>query len=84
MLKYIRSMVLALGLLVLPMTAMSAGAQTGQEGATPYSSPQPGYTTDNDTDWGWLGLLGLIGLAGLMRRRDVPVEHRRHEPVASR
>ncbi|GFR36952.1 hypothetical protein PRECH8_02480 [Insulibacter thermoxylanivorax] len=24
--------------------------------------------TDNDTDWGWLGLLGLIGLAGMMGR----------------
>jgi MYXO-CTERM domain-containing protein len=26
-------------------------------------------STDNDNDWGWLGLLGLLGLAGL-RRRD--------------
>jgi MYXO-CTERM domain-containing protein len=27
--------------------------------------------TDNDTDWGWLGLLGLLGLAGLRsRNRD--------------
>lgn len=25
--------------------------------------------TDNDMDWGWLGLLGLIGLAGLRNRR---------------
>jgi MYXO-CTERM domain-containing protein len=25
--------------------------------------------TDNDMDWGWIGLLGLLGLAGLARRR---------------
>jgi len=24
--------------------------------------------TDNDMDWGWLGLLGLLGLAGLRNR----------------
>lgn len=28
-------------------------------------------TTDNDFDWGWLGLLGLIGLAGMRgKNRD--------------
>jgi MYXO-CTERM domain-containing protein len=25
-------------------------------------------TTDNGTDWGWLGLLGLLGLAGMFNK----------------
>jgi len=28
--------------------------------------------TDDDTDWGWVGLLGLAGLLGLRRRDNAP------------
>jgi MYXO-CTERM domain-containing protein len=30
--------------------------------------------TNNDRDWGWVGLLGLAGLLGLRRRNTEPVE----------
>ncbi len=33
-------------------------------------------TTDNDMDWGWLGLLGLLGLIGLRKTNDD--RHREH------
>jgi MYXO-CTERM domain-containing protein len=29
-------------------------------------------TTDNDMDWGWIGLAGLLGLAGLRNRSKDP------------
>lgn len=32
--------------------------------------------TDNDVDWGWLGLLGLLGLAGFMGRNRNPENNR--------
>jgi hypothetical protein len=38
--------------------------------ALPYDNRVSTYATDsnNDMDWGWLGLLGLIGLAGRNRK----------------
>lgn len=29
-------------------------------------------TTDNNTNWGWLGLVGLLGLAGMRNRSKNP------------
>jgi MYXO-CTERM domain-containing protein len=40
---------------------------TGRQMASPTD-------TNNDRDWGWVGLLGLAGLLGLRRRNTEPVE----------
>jgi MYXO-CTERM domain-containing protein len=41
------------------------GNRTGVYRPTNYRATA---ATDNDMDWGWLGLLGLLGLAGMRNR----------------
>ncbi len=72
--KLLSTSVIAASLAILPLT-VSAQAQTDTAPNT-YEQPTGDvYTTntENDFDWGWLGLLGLAGLAGLAgrKRRDV-------------
>jgi MYXO-CTERM domain-containing protein len=68
LLKAIRTGVLLLSLLVLPLGIITA-AQTPTP--TPYTYGRT-ETADRDRgdNWGWLGLLGLAGLLGLLRRRE--------------
>ncbi|MHB1225056.1 MAG: WGxxGxxG family protein [Gemmatimonadaceae bacterium] len=50
-----------------------ATAQVAGEVGT--TQPMTTTDTDDDMDWGWLGLLGLAGLLGLRRRDHVhPVD----------
>jgi MYXO-CTERM domain-containing protein len=79
-LKFICASVLALSLLLLPLSAPTFAQQT-----TP---PAPTATAEVDDDrgdaglWGLLGLLGLLGLAG--RRRHTVAETRTYAEPATR
>lgn len=66
---------LSIGLAVLPYS-ISASAQDlpGTE------EPIPAVETEDEFDWGWLGLLGLIGLAGLAGRKRVDEPTRYRDP----
>lgn len=70
--KFIGAGVIAASLAILPSTV------SAQVDVAPNTYERPvgdvnAITTENDFDWGWLGLLGLAGLAGLAgrKRRDV-------------
>lgn len=71
---------LSLSLSILPMVH-PASAQTG---TTDDTIPNTNYVeSDDDFDWGWLGLIGLAGLAGLAgKKRDDDVRYR--EPDVTR
>ena len=79
-LTFMRAGVLALSLLLLPISAPTFAQQT-----TP---PAPTVTADEEDDrgnaglWGLLGLLGLAGLAG--RRRHTVAERTYAEPTMRR
>jgi MYXO-CTERM domain-containing protein len=83
--KLFRTLVLILGLTVLP-SALSASAQTSPEPSETRNRAHVQTTGEErrDRDWGWIGLLGLAGLAGLMRRREEPAHRRVSEPMPSR
>jgi hypothetical protein len=80
--KLVGAGAIAASLAVVPLT-LPAQAQT--QNNTTDTTQQTGTTTqqtgdvaaadtDNDFDWGWLGLLGLpglLGLAGLKRQENV-------------
>ncbi|MEW6494074.1 MAG: WGxxGxxG family protein [Cyanobacteriota bacterium] len=73
--KFIGAGLMAASLVVFPTTVFaqtqSEQTQTGTTGNT-YEQPAgdvDAVNTDNDSDWGWLGLLGLAGLAGLIPRK---------------
>jgi MYXO-CTERM domain-containing protein len=52
----------------------NANARTDDRTAERRETPRVAET-DDDTDWGWLGLLGLLGLAGLLpKRRSIEVK----------
>lgn len=70
---------LSLSLSILPMVN-PASAQTGTDDTTPNTNY---VESDDDFDWGWLGLIGLAGLAGLAgKKRDNDVRYR--EPDVTR
>lgn len=81
-LTFICASVLALSLLLLPLSAPTFAQQT-----TP---PAPTATVEVDDDrgdaglWGLLGLLGLAGLAGRRRRYTVAETHTYAEPATRR
>ena len=87
LLKSARAGALALGLLLLPLTA-SVPAQNNDNnnsGATTTRTETREERRDDrreekDRDWGWLGLFGLAGLLGLIPRKRVPIVREAHNP----
>lgn len=75
--KLISAGILGASLVVLPLT-VPAQAQTQNTAPDTTYNQRTGdvdaVETENDFDWGWLGLLGLAGLAGLLPKK-------RHETV---
>ena len=79
--KIIGAGVIAASLAVLPLT-VSAQAQTRDSApnsdTNTYNQRSGDVNTTNtndDFDWGWLGLLGLAGLAGLAGRKRQETVH---------
>lgn len=62
--------------LTLPAHAQNSGTDTYTQN-TQTNSDVRDANTENDFDWGWLGLLGLAGLAGLAGKK-------RHETHTNR
>jgi hypothetical protein len=57
---------IALSLAIFP-ASLPASAQTNPNNPTVDTTPFQ-ETSDDNNNWGWLGLLGLIGLANLFRK----------------
>ncbi len=58
-------------------TTTPGGTETTTEDTTITQPNAATYDTNDDMDWGWLGLLGLGGLAGLMgRKKEHHTEYR--------
>jgi hypothetical protein len=71
---------IAASLAILPLTS-SVQAQTDTTAPNPYNRTTTEVDTNDDFDWGWLGLLGLAGLAGLLpKKRQEPVRYTTNEP----
>ena len=72
----VRSVLLASALTlvaVIPATAQTPSGSVPRDNSTGYTAGR----TDDDTDWGWLGLLGLTGLLGLLpKRRTADADYR--------
>jgi MYXO-CTERM domain-containing protein len=73
MLKKILNSFVALSIAVVMLFGLNVNAQNNNNnndnnGITRVATT--GDVTDDDTDWGWIGLLGLAGLLGLRRRND--------------
>lgn len=69
--KVISAGVIATSLAILPST-IPTQAQTQNNAPntdTRTTGDVQSVQTENDFDWGWLGLLGLAGLAGLIPRK---------------
>jgi MYXO-CTERM domain-containing protein len=90
--KLIGAGVLAASVAVVPLNLpASAQSTTGTDNTTTdnttTTAPSTGVdntNTNNDFDWGWLGLLGLAGLAGLAgRKREEPAHYRDPNQVGS-
>jgi MYXO-CTERM domain-containing protein len=81
--KFVGVGAIATTLAVFPLT-ISAQAQTQNNAPDTYSQQTGDVSaadTDNDFDWGWLGLLGLAGLAGLAgKKRRETVHHTSNDP----
>jgi len=70
--KVIGAGVLTLSMAIVPLT-LPASAQLLEPGV----EREGIYETEDDFDWGWLGLIGLFGLAGLGgRKRQEPTAYR--------
>lgn len=71
--KVFSATVVAAGLAILPGTfPASAQTTTTPDNTTTTTSPGSDVyntNTEDDFDWGWLGLLGLSGLLGLLPRK---------------
>lgn len=92
--KVVGSALLTASLAVVPL-AVPASAQNNTAPAgdrNTYTAPNTdtntntaprgdvrGDDSENDVDWGWLGLLGLLGLGGLARKPQQPVRYRETE-----
>lgn len=64
---------LRIALLAAALLAGGVGTVLAQQ--TPPAGGAQTTQTQDEWDWGWLGLIGLLGLAGLMRRRHETHEH---------
>lgn len=76
--KLISAGIISASLALLPL-AVPAQAQTQDTAPDTTSSQQTGdvdsANTNDDFNWGWLGLLGLAGLAGLARKNHRETVH---------
>jgi MYXO-CTERM domain-containing protein len=76
--KFISAGILGASLAVLPL-AVPAQAQTQNTApdttSTQRTSDVDATETNDDFNWGWLGLLGLAGLAGLARKNHRETVH---------
>ncbi len=87
--KLVGAGVIAASLAVVSVPANAQSDTSGTSGTSgTYSQPSGNVATesDNDFDWGWLGLLGLAGLAGLAGKKRHETVHTRpvnHDPDVS-
>ncbi|AFZ17018.1 WGxxGxxG family protein [Allocoleopsis franciscana] len=75
--KVVSAGAIAASLAIVPLTAPAQAQTQDTAPGTTYNQRTGDVDTaytDNDFDWGWLGLLGLAGLAGLLPKK-------RHETV---
>jgi MYXO-CTERM domain-containing protein len=83
--KVVSAGAIAASLAIVPLTApVQAQTQDTAPGTT-YNQGTTGDVattdTENDFDWGWLGLLGLAGLAGLLpKKRQETVHYTTQDP----
>lgn len=66
--KWLGTGLLAAGLAVLPLTLPAQAQDTTTETYVEPDGDVEEAETEDNFDWGWLGLLGLAGLAGLAKR----------------
>ncbi|HAG83099.1 MAG TPA: hypothetical protein DCL61_18535 [Cyanobacteria bacterium UBA12227] len=79
--KLIGAGVIAVSLTVLPLTKPAQAQDNAPQTYTQPDGDVEAYETENDFDWGWLGLLGLAGLAGLAgRKRPDTVNYTTRDP----
>jgi MYXO-CTERM domain-containing protein len=87
--KFIGAGAIAASLAILPLTVPAqAQTQDTAPNSNTYNQRTGGVdatNTDDDFDWGWLGLLGLAGLAGLAgrNRRETVQTRSMSEPEVS-
>ena len=79
-LTYARASVLALSLLVLPITTPLSAQTPTPAPMTPRAEPRVETRVERDYTGLW-GLLGLLGLAGLARRRRPDVVQVANNPA---
>jgi MYXO-CTERM domain-containing protein len=76
--KFISAGIIGASLAVLPL-AVPAQAQTQNTAPDTTYNQRTGDVdateTNDDFNWGWLGLLGLAGLAGLARKNRTETAH---------
>lgn len=76
--KFISAGAIAAALAVVPLT-VPVQAQTQDTAPDTTSTQRTGDVdateTNDDFNWGWLGLLGLAGLAGLARKNRTETVH---------
>ena len=75
--------IIALTLAIFP-ASLPAHAQTNPNNTTIIDRTPFQETTDDNNNWGWLGLLGLIGLANLFRQPRTNSETYRDPNVTTR
>jgi MYXO-CTERM domain-containing protein len=88
--KVVSAGAIAASLAIVPLTApVQAQTQDTAPNTNTYNQRTGDVATtdtENDFDWGWLGLLGLAGLAGLLpKKRQESVHYTTQDPdVAAR
>jgi MYXO-CTERM domain-containing protein len=83
--KVVSAGAIAASLAIVPLTApVQAQTQDTAPNTNTYNQRTGDVATtdtENDFDWGWLGLLGLAGLAGLLpKKRQEPVHYTTQDP----
>ncbi|TNJ62134.1 hypothetical protein FE784_32450 [Paenibacillus hemerocallicola] len=78
--KFLAAVVLSFSLLTIPAYASSTPTEAvpvnttmdNANNGTNNTTTRAYATTDNNRNWGWLGLVGLLGLAGMRNRSKNP------------
>jgi MYXO-CTERM domain-containing protein len=83
--KVVSAGAIAASLAIVPLTApVQAQTQDTAPNTNTYNQGSGDVATtdtENDFDWGWLGLLGLAGLAGLLpKKRQESVHYTTQDP----